>query len=374
MEICHFINGVGNAGAENLLARIVEAADSDETSYTVLYLGTYHDLADRIEAAGADLICLAARTDPPQLDPALPFRFAKVIRQHDFDIVHTHNPYTHILARTVGKALGDFEVVSTQHLIKHALNPALSAGGDLTRSYETASIAVSQGVQQSFTDESNLYTEAGLQDDWCTVYNGIQVDEFNEQVADAQPPDHDPDELSFVNVGRYTPQKCQRVLIDAMPMVTETLPHAQLYLIGGSGELEGSLRERATEQGVADAVTITGFVPEIEPYYALADVFVSSSVSEGLPMTILEAMSSELPVIGTDIPGVTEMIIDGESGYLVPPNEPSAMADAMCSMAEETTRRQFGRRGYEIATERFDIRQTVASYHDIYAECQMGEA
>lgn len=372
MEICHFINGVGNAGAENLLARIVETADTDDSSYTVLYLGAYHDLADRIEAAGADLICLDARTDPPQLDPALPVRFAKVVRQRDFDIVHTHNPYTHILARTIGKALGDFEVVSTQHIVEDALNPLVSAGDAVTRSREDASIAVSQGVQRSFTDESGLYSESGLQDDWCTVYNGIQVEEFNDAVATTQPPDHPPDELSFVTVGRYTPQKCQRVLIDAMPIVTDTLPHAQLYLVGGSGELEASLRDRATEQDVADSVTITGFVPEIEPYYALADVFVSSSVSEGLPMTILEAMSSELPIVATDIPGVTEVVVDGESGHLVPPNDPSAMAEAMISMADATTRREFGTRGYELARERFDIRQTVASYHDLYTECQVG--
>lgn len=372
MEICHFINGIGNAGAENLLTRIVETADTDDTSYTVLYLGTYHDLTDRIEAAGGNLICLDARTDPPQLDPALPVRFARVVRQHDFDIVHTHNPYTHILARTIGKALGDFEVISTQHLVKDALNPIASVGGDLTRSREDASIAVSQGVQQSFTGEVSLYSESGLQDEWCTVYNGIQVDQFNEAVAAAQPPDYDSDKLSFVNVGRYTPQKCQQVLVDAMPMVTDVHPHAQLYLVGSSGGLEDSLRERANRQGVSDSVIITGFVPEIEPYYALADVFVSSSVSEGLPMTILEAMSSELPVIGTNIPGVTEVIIDGESGHLVPPHEPSAMAEAMISMADVETRRQFGKRGYELAKERFDIRQTVSSYHDLYTECLAG--
>lgn len=373
MEICHFINGVGNAGAENLLARIVETADTDDTSYTVLYLGTYHDLAERIEDAGAELICLDARTDPPQLDPSLPFRFARVVRRRDFDIVHTHNPYTHILARTVGKALGDFEVVSTQHLVKDALNPLFAAGGDLTRSRETASIAVSQGVQRSFTDEASLYDESGLRDDWCTVYNGIHVDRFNQRVADADPPEHDPDELSFVNVGRYAPQKCQRVLIDAMSTVTEALPHAHLYLVGGSGPLEGALRDRVDELGLSDSVTITGFVPEIEPYYALADVFVSSSVSEGLPMTILEAMSSELPVVGTDIPGVSEVIADKESGYLVPPEDPDASAEAMISMADPTTRRRFGRRGYERAKERFDIQQTVDSYHDLYAECRAGE-
>lgn len=370
MKICHFINGIGNAGAETLLARIIEAADTEADSYTVVYLGAYHHLKDRFEAAGAELLCLDARTDPPQLDPALPVRFANLVREREFNVIHTHNPYTHILARTVGTALADVEVVSTQHLVKDALNPVVSMGDDITRDRETASVAVSRGVQRSFTQSANIYDESGLQDDWCTIYNGIDVSAFRDAVSETAPPESASSEPAFVNVGRYVPEKRQRVLVDAMPTVTEAIPEAHLYLIGGSGSLEADLRDRVGELGVSDAVTITGFVPDVKPYYALADVFVSSSVSEGLPMTILEAMSSELPVIATEIPGVTEVVADGESGYLVPPRDPAALAEAMISMADAERRDRMGTRSYEIASERFDIQQTVQSYRELYAECR----
>jgi glycosyltransferase involved in cell wall biosynthesis len=268
----------------------------------------------------------------------------------------------------VGRAVGEFEVCSTRHIVEDSLNPVVSIGDELTRHRESASVAVSCGVQRSYTDRTNRYRETGLEDGWCTIHNGIDVAEYADRVDAAEPALQNAGTPAFLNVGRYVPQKRQRDLIDAVAILTEAVPDATLHIVGGSGPLKSDLRTRARERSVADAVTVTGFVPDVAAYYTAADAFVSSSVSEGLPVTILEAMSSGLPVVGTDIPGVDEVVEQEESGYLVSPEDPSALAGAMERLADDETRRRLGENGHERARKRFDVRQMVDAYHDLYLD------
>lgn len=372
MEVCHLLNSLGHGGAETLVARLIENT-TDNVSFTVIYLGGDHTLAERMELAGATVVSLGSRTSPPQLDPAVLPRFVGAVQRRELDIVHTHMPYPHILGRLLGRTVGRVDVVSTQHIVQESLHTAVRQLDALTEPLDSATVAVSRGVQRSFTGESNLYRTSGLRDRWCTIYNGIDVDGFRAEVDAHRPSsgckdDSTEDAVVFLNIGRYTAQKSQLDLVRAMDPVVEALPRSHLYLVGASGPLEGDLRAKARDLGITDNVTITGRVPDVTKYYADADVFVSSSIREGLPLTHLEAMSAGLPVVGTDIPGVREIIVQDETGLLVPRNAPDALASAMIALDDEADRRRMGENSFERARREFDIDLMVNLYLDLYHE------
>lgn len=371
MKVCHFMNSVGRGGAETLVLKMIRHTEREDVSYTVCFLGGDDNLAPEMAAAGAETVDLGARTSPPQLDVRPPLRLLARLRHTDYDVVHMHMPYTQVLGRLAWSVFEDAALVSTQHIVRDSLHAAAKTFESLTGPLDSATVAVSEGVQRSFTGKSNRYDESGLDGRWCTIPNGIDVPEFNEAVEEAATEaigraDGGRDGLTLLNVARYVPEKSQMDLVAAMDALGDRLPDSHLYLVGSGGPLEDDLRAEVRRRGLEDFVTVTGYVPDIHEYYAMADVFVSASLLEGLPVTQLEAMAAELPVVATDIPGVGEVVEHGETGYLVPPNDPEALADAMAELDSPTERRRFGTNGYRRAERHFDIRKMVASYLDLY--------
>lgn len=126
------------------------------------------------------------------------------------------------------------------------------------------------------------------------------------------------------------------------------------------------LLDRIATRGLENFISVPGRVDTIHEYYAIADVFVSSSVGEGLPIVLLEAMAAELPVIATDIPGVREVVLDGETGILVPPNTPGSLAVAMQDCRNPKLRRRYGKAGADWVSEAFHIKDTARAYCSLY--------
>jgi glycosyltransferase involved in cell wall biosynthesis len=182
------------------------------------------------------------------------------------------------------------------------------------------------------------------------------------------------DDTLFLNVGRYTPPKAQLDLIKGFSRHASETSDTHLIIVGW-GPLESKLRVRCQACSISDRVTITGKVPDVEPFYKIADVFVSSSKREGLPFVLLEAMASKLPIIGTDIRGVREVIIESETGVLVPSESPESLGEAITEANEKPTLwRTYGRQGYQRAMDTFSIETVVAKHLNLYRELAQGES
>lgn len=129
-------------------------------------------------------------------------------------------------------------------------------------------------------------------------------------------------------VGRLTRQKGYSVLLDAASLVLAVRPGARFIIVGG-GELDSELRGLASELGIAHAVCFCGPRADVEGLLAAMDLFVSSSLWEGLPTVILESMAAQVPVVATDVSGTRELVQDGVTGLLVPPGDSRALAEAL---------------------------------------------
>ncbi len=142
----------------------------------------------------------------------------------------------------------------------------------------------------------------------------------------------------IVSAGRLWPEKGHIHLVRAMPMVAEQLPRAVLA-IAGDGVLRPELEAEAQALGVAGYIRFLGVRSDVRAWFAAADLFVLPSNSEGMPMALLEAMGMGAPVVATRVGGVPELVRDGETGKLVPPQNPSALAEAIVSLLRDKAER-----------------------------------
>jgi glycosyltransferase involved in cell wall biosynthesis/peptidoglycan/xylan/chitin deacetylase (PgdA/CDA1 family) len=183
---------------------------------------------------------------------------------------------------------------------------------------------------------------------------GIDVDRLR---ADASAAHVEPfGEPSIVCVARHHPVKGIDVLLRALPGVLEAFPDAGLTLVGTGPELQGNIA-LAAELGIEEHCRFPGLIPVAAPYIASADVVVLPSRREGLPVVALEALALERPLVATDVGGTSTVAVDGETAWLVPPEDPQALAAAIVEcleQPEEAARR--ARAGHELVAERFDTR------------------
>lgn len=141
-----------------------------------------------------------------------------------------------------------------------------------------------------------------------------------------------------LSVGQLEAVKGQRYLIDAWATVRAAVPDATLLLLG-SGSLRLELEELARRNGLATSVRLLGFRAPVLPYLLACDLLVQSSLSEGMPNAVLEAMAARRPVVATRVGGLPEVVSDGETGVLVPPADAQALARAIVGLLADRERR-----------------------------------
>jgi len=207
--------------------------------------------------------------------------------------------------------------------------------------------------------------------DTAVVHNGVEESVPDAAAGRAFRSDAGVDDRAplVLSVGRFVEPKDQSTLMAAWRDVVSVVPAAVLALVG-SGPLEGDLRATAATLGVGDSVRFVAPRPDLESAYSAADVFALSSLWEGLPYVILEAMAHGLPVASTDVDGIPEVVEHGVSGLLVPPRDPAALADAIVRLlGDPAMRERMGESGQRIVRERFGLErmadELVAVYRDV---------
>ena len=366
MNVCYVINQLAPGGAPTLLLDLVSNA-ADDISFTICFVEGADTLVSDFKNEGAEVVHFGAEF---KFDPRALWRMYWFFRSRQFDIVHCHLPYSQFLGRIFAKLGGMSTVVSTQHNVVSNYHPVTRTLERYSRPLDTVTIAVSEGVEKSFRGDSESYPE--IEDGWTTIYNGISIREFRQGVerseADALRKEHElTSETVFLNVGRYTKPKSQHTLVEAMRTVVDHDENVFLFVVGWGPRAE-ELRSLAASYGVEDHVCITGKVPEVEPYYRIADVFVMSSIREGLPIALTEAMASELPIVATDIPGVREIVREGTTGLLVEPESPTELGNVMVEIISARELDVMGQQSFETGLDEFNIRRTVEDHERLYRE------
>jgi len=174
--------------------------------------------------------------------------------------------------------------------------------------------------------------------------------------------------------GRLSKVKNHRTLIEAFAIVAQRAPQSILVL-AGQGELEQELRARVAALGLEDRVFFLGFRRDIPRFLGALDVFLLPSLREGLPLALLEAMASSLPVVAASVGGIPEVVGDGVFARLVDPLDTNSLAEAMCAFAvlPEVDRLALGKQARARAVNEFNAGRMTAGYAALYADaCSAG--
>jgi len=176
---------------------------------------------------------------------------------------------------------------------------------------------------------------------------------------------YDNNNLLFVSIARMSPQKDHFSLIQAFSLAVSHNNHLRILLVG-DGPLRQELEARVRLMGLGDKVRFLGIRTDIAEILAAADVFVLSSLWEGNPLSVMEAMAAGKPVIATAVGGVPELVQDGINGILVPPGNVRALAEAMLKLADDDLRERLGREAFKKSKECFDVSIMVRKYENLY--------
>ena len=289
-------------------------------------------------------------------------RVAAICRERGIEVVHTHMSRAHFFGILL-RRLSRVPCVATAHnqyLQPHwVFNDQVIACSEATRRYHRRFNLVRKSRIQTI---HNFIDEARFRDVDPAARARIRA-EF--KVAD--------DQLLVGQIGTICPRKGQLHLVRALPTVLERFPETRLLLVGDrDARLYARYVQRVereiTRLGIGPQVIWGGFRRDVPEVLTALDVFVLASLVEMHPLSVLEAMAQAVPVVATAVGGIPETVTDGETGFLVPPANPAALAEALLSLlGDPRLRRQIACRGPELVNERFSPASQVPRIEAVLA-------
>ena len=310
--------------------------------------------------ADIEVVPLATRND---VDLPAAWRLSRVIRDLQPDVVHAHNPHGVAAAAT---ALSIASASRRPALVAaHRVDFHLNANAFSRWKYRQ----VDRFVTASEAIRAMLLQGGVPPDRAVTVHEGIDV----ERVVGVEPMNvreeywFPPHSLIVGNVAALVPHKGQRFLIDAAAIVVREMPEVR-FLVLGEGELHASLEHEIRHLHLSQHVVLAGFRADVLGVLKGLDLFVLSSVTEGLGTSLLDAMAAGRPIVATRAGGIPEVVLHGETGLLVPPRDAAALAAAILEMLRDPARRRrFAEAGLARVRERFSADRMVDQTLGVYA-------
>ncbi len=365
--IAHVIYRFGIGGLENGVVNLINHLPESKYRHAVICATDYTDFAKRIQRDGVQVYALHKR---PGNDFVAQYQLWKLLRQIKPQIVHTRN------FGTIEYSIPAFLAGVSYRVHGEHGRDMLDIDGSkrkyklLRKGYSpfiNRFVAMSQDLQQWLQNDVGIDAEKIVQ-----LYNGVDFSRFSAAAAPAlaQKLGLPPGCFVIGTVGRQQEEKDQRTLIEAFNLLAG-LPISQdrelrLVLVGNGPE-ENNLKNLVNQCNLADKVLFLGVRNDVSQIMALLDLFVLPSLGEGISNTILEAMASGLPVVATNVGGNPELVVEGETGRLVPSQAPKQMARVIndyLNMPQQLA--QHGKQGQQRARQLFSLEAMIAHYTAFY--------
>ncbi len=296
---------------------------------------------------------------------------SRLISQNRIDIVHSMGARADFFARLACRKMPSKAVLCTVAMLIEgydvgSLRKAVYKIADrYSARYVTQYIAVSKALKDRLIEECGIPA-----DKISVIYNGVELDQYNPNLC---APDEVCRSLGITDdypvigtIGRLVYQKGFSYFLEAAKRVWSERRQVR-FVIVGHGPEEAKLKSLAESLGISHVCTFAGLRFDTARLLSVFNVFVLSSVLEGLPRVVIEAMAMGRPIVATDIDGVREEIRHNETGILVPPEDPIAFAEAILSLLDDREKAgRLGRQARKDAEEMFDLRHTLANVEVLY--------
>jgi glycosyltransferase involved in cell wall biosynthesis len=372
-RLLHLLSGATVGGCERHVLDLLSHLDRDRYEPWLAYFEALPDeaepMAPHFRAAGVRTVDLGARR---RTDPAAFWRLGRLIRRGCFDVVHAHSFRTELGAILWGRLLGRVPVVlrTVHNTDEFYVHPRYAALARTSAAHLDHIVVISDSVGRYLRDKVGL--PAGKM---TRIYYGLDVGSWdvaldchcsqarNDSRGVARPP-------TIGVIARLAPQKGHRILFDALPAVLERVPELRVRVVGHE-ELStvAELRAYAASRGVAERVCFEGFRDDVATVLRELDLFVLPSLWEGFGLVLLEAMAAGRPVVATNVGPIPEVVADGETGLLVPPGRPEALAEAIVRvLTDRPLAERLGRAGRARAEREFGLDRMVDRTDALYRQ------
>jgi len=356
------IDGLERGGAEQIVRLLVKYADPLFKHH--IYAFADGPMAAEIQALGAPVTIVRRRM--PKLDPSLIWRLSRALRADGIRLLHTHIFGACLHGRLAAMLLGRLPVVVTEHNVATKYKGYQRLTNRWLSRWSQRIVAVSDEVGRSLTSDIGVSPEKVR-----IVCNGVDTDHFATLPTREAARDYlkIPRHVRVVgSIGRLTRQKGYGYLLQAMSILLQDCSGVHLVLVG-KGEQRSALEQQASELGISENTHFVGLHPDIRRLLPAFDVFAMSSLWEGLPMALLEAMAAGLPCVATTAGGIVNVIDDGVNGLLVPPADPGSLAAAIKRVIDKPQEAQrMGEHAKTTVERDFSARRMTAEYEDVYRE------
>jgi glycosyltransferase involved in cell wall biosynthesis len=353
-RITHLSLGLHMGGMEKLLVEFARHADRKAFDLRFVSLTTAGAAAQEIEQLGWPVVAL---DQPPGLRPGLAFLLAGVLREGGAQIVHTHNTKALLYGAPAARLARASGVIHTRHGQRHGATRRQTVLFNLMARYADRVVSVSNDSSR-LAARQGLGAAGSMRSRLITIHNGIDLSRFNFTGPRTAGP--------AIVVGRLSPEKDLSTLLRAVKIVVSHEPSFRLHL-AGCGPCLSDLQRLCQELGLRDRVMFQGQVQDIAAALSGASLFVLPSLTEGISLALLEAMACGLPAVATRVGGNPEVILDGQTGLLVPPQSVEDLATAMLKIYRDPALAiQLGTAGRRRVEAEFDARGMVARYESLY--------
>jgi sugar transferase (PEP-CTERM/EpsH1 system associated) len=368
-KICQLLHSLCVGGAEVLAARLARQL-RDRCRFLFVCLDEIGTLGEELRDEGFPVHLIGRR---PGLDWRCSYRLARLLRQNKVDIVHAHQytPFFYgMTARFLYRRPGVIFTEHGRHFPDYPRRKRMLVNRLLLTRRDRV-VGVGEAVRKA------LIENEGISNDRVTViYNGIALSPFTEKGCDREKVRQEigigSDELLILQVARLDYLKDHATAIRTLGHVVGQRPNARLVLVG-EGPERAKIEELSRQAGLENHVQLLGLRKDVSRLLYAADVFLLTSISEGIPLTLIEAMAAGLPVVATRVGGVGEVIEDGTTGLLAPSSDDSALAERILQLAGDRERRmRMGETGRQRATAIFSENRMHGEYLRLYEEMLRG--
>ena len=367
INVLHLIQGLEIGGLEIMVVNLLERIDRSQYRPSICCYDSLGSLSQGLPEKGIGVHLLRRR---PGIDYLYPFKLARHLRKSKINILHLHNPTALFYGTLAGKIARTPCIIYTEHGRDFSSSFKVKIANSLLSRMVDRVVVVAEHGKRYLVEHEGVNEKKIIK-----IYNGIDSKKFGtrQEVTLIRRELGITDDQSVIGiVARLDPIKNHACLIKAMKTVAARLPTAVLLVIG-DGSLRTELESLTTNLGLQGHIKFLGARSDIPELLSVLDVFVLSSFSEGLSLTLIEACAAAKPIVATNVGGNAEIVKHQSNGLLVPSDQPEDLARAILEiLPHDAKAKLMGEKGRKKFEEEFMLDVMVKKYEDLYESCHGG--
>jgi glycosyltransferase involved in cell wall biosynthesis len=364
IKVLHVIKSLGRGGAEMLLPESLKLHDQNQFEFHYIYfLPWKNQMVEAISTEGGRVTCLSASNNLFLMLKAP--TIIQYVRQHNIQIIHAHLPWAGFVGRVVHR-LTHVPLLYTEHNKQERYHFITRWLNRFTFNWQTKAIAVSDDVAESI--QRNIRPSVPV----VTVLNGVNTDAFQRDrmagIAIRSQYQIPGDAMVVGTVAVFRFQKRLKEWLDVFKSASDQNPNLYGILVG-DGPLRGEIEAHRKALGLESKVLMPGLQTEMKPWYSAFDVFMMTSVFEGLPVALLEAMSMSCTIATTDAGGIKEVIQSNINGLMVPVEEWQLLTEHLRDLiANPEKQHALAKAARQRVVDSFSMKRMVGALEGVYQE------